>query len=139
LCYAPPAVNVNAVTVTCCPDAMDVLSISISPPPPVAVTVPCIWQTVPPESMISKCAAVPVASALASCHVPDLAFVPPDAAAIQSLGRFSVASTVPVREAAQLAGAPPVRMRRIADVPVVDSIASRAAFLALVENWNAML
>lgn len=66
-----------------------------------------------------KCAAVPVASALVSSHVPDFALDPDDAAAIQSDGRLSVASTVPLSAAAQLAGAAPVLILRIAEVPIV--------------------
>ncbi len=47
---------------------------------------------------------MPVLSALRSCHVPDLALEPDEAAAIQSLGRFKVASVVPLSAAAQFAG-----------------------------------
>ena len=52
-----------------------------------------------------KWAAVPPASALESLHVPAFAFVPPNAAAIQSDGKVSVAETEPASAAAQLAGA----------------------------------
>jgi hypothetical protein len=45
--YAPGAVSVNPVIVIGCPDVMLVVIRVISPPPPVAVIVPCIWQVVP--------------------------------------------------------------------------------------------
>ena len=47
---------------------------------------------------------MPVAFALVSSQVPDLAFVPPDAAAIQSDGKVSSASTLPLSAVAQVAG-----------------------------------
>ena len=46
MAYAPPAVSVLAVIVTVCPLAMLVLSTVRSPPPPVAVMVPCSSQFV---------------------------------------------------------------------------------------------
>jgi hypothetical protein len=69
-----------------------------------------------------KCPAVPVAFALASCHVPDLALLPEPAAAIQSEGKAIDASSVPESAAAQFAGGAPVRISRIGAVPIVDSI-----------------
>ena len=42
-----PSVRVKEVTVNAWPLAKLVLSTVISPPPPVAVTVPCAWQVVP--------------------------------------------------------------------------------------------
>ena len=57
-----------------------------------------------------KWPAVPAASADESAHEPASAFVPPDAAAIQSDGRLSVASTVPESAVATVAGAAPVRI-----------------------------
>jgi len=61
-------------------------------------------------------------SALASDHVPDFAFEPPDAAAIQSDGNVSVAMIVPVSAAAQFAGAEPERIRITGAVEIVVSI-----------------
>ena len=105
--YALPAVIVKLVIVTLWALAIDVLSSVISPPPPVAVTVPCAWQVVPPESYRRQCPAVPVALALASCHVPESAFEPEFAAAIQSDGSVASASSVPDAAAAQFTGAEP--------------------------------
>jgi hypothetical protein len=85
-----------------------------------------------------KCAAVPVASAAASCQVPAFAFDPLDAAASQSDGKFSVASTVPESAAAQSAGAAPVRILMIADVPIVVSIASSRVLRTAVLSCSAM-
>lgn len=45
--HAPPADSVKLVIVTCWPDAIEVLSSVMSPPPPVAVIVPCICTVVP--------------------------------------------------------------------------------------------
>lgn len=117
-----PSVRVNELIVTDWPDAIDVLSSVRSPPPPVAVTVPWIWQVEPPESLTRKCPAVPVAFALASCQVPDFALLPLAAAAIQSEGSVIDARSVPESAVAQSAGAAPDRISRIADVPIVDSI-----------------
>ena len=79
-----------------------------------------------------KWAAVPVFSADASCQVPSNALVPPEAAAIQSDGRLSVASTVPLSAVAQFAGAVPVLIFMIAEVPVAVSTASSLAFRTAV-------
>jgi hypothetical protein len=79
---------------------------------------------VPSEAYKRKCAAVPAASALASSQVPDLAFAPLAAAAIQSDGRFKVAKTVPLSAAAQFAGGAPVLIFKIALVPITVSSAS---------------
>src|SRR3569623_1386255 len=111
----------------------------MSPPPPVAVTVPCAWQVTPSEAYRRKCAAVPAASALRSSHVPLLAFVPLDAAAIQSDGSASVASTVPLSAPAQLAGAAPVRILRTALTPIVDSTASSFALRTATLYCNAIV
>lgn len=104
----------------------------MSPPPPVAVTVPWAWQT-PVDEKILKCAAVPVLSAEVSSHVPDFALEPEDAAAIQSDGREHVARTVPELAAAQLAGAEPDLICNTGDVPIVVSTTSSFAFLTAVE------
>ena len=48
-----------------------------------------------------------------------------------------VAKTVPAFAAAQLAGAAPVRMVRIADAPVVLSTASSLALLTATLYWMA--
>jgi len=84
-----------------------------------------------------KCPAVPAESADASCHVPDLAFVPLDAAAIQSDGSVNVARTVPLSAVAQSDGGEPVRMRMIGSVLIAVSTASSLAFLTKVEYWRA--
>ncbi len=81
-----------------------------------------------------KCAAVPDASTDASCHVPDLALAPADAAASQSDGRLSVARTVPLSAVAQFAGAAPLRIFRTAEVPIAVSIASSSASRTAAEN-----
>lgn len=96
-------------------------------------TVPCRWHVVPPESLIRKCAAVPVPDA-ATDHVPDLALLPDDAAAIQSDGRARVANSDPLSAVAQSAGAAPVRIYRFALVPMVVSIASNRALRAVTDN-----
>ena len=57
-----------------------------------------------------------------------------DAAAIQSLGSVISTKIVPVSAAATFAGGAPVRMRRIALVPIVASIASSLAFRSATEN-----
>jgi hypothetical protein len=44
------SVIVKLETVNDCPDAKEVLSTVITPPPPVAVTLPWMWQVVPPLS-----------------------------------------------------------------------------------------
>ena len=67
------SVSVKDVIVTCWPLAIDVLSKVMSPPPPVAVMVPWMPQTVPPLSEMRKWPAVPAALALRSCHVPEIA------------------------------------------------------------------
>lgn len=76
-----------------------------------------------------KWAAVPVASADVSSHVPAFALLPLEAAAIQSEGNVSVAKTVPVSPAAQFAGADPVRIFNTADALMAVSTASSFAFL----------
>src|SRR5688572_19369573 len=86
-----------------------------------------------------KWAAVPVLSAEASCHVPDFAFDPDAAAAIQSDGSAIVASTVPASAAAQFAGAAPLRISRDGEAPTVDSIASRRALRTASESCRAIL
>jgi hypothetical protein len=53
---------------------------------------------------------------------------------MKSDGAVIVATTVPESAVAQLAGGAPVRIFRIGDVPIVVSIASRRAFLTLVES-----
>jgi hypothetical protein len=63
-----------------------------------------------------------------------MAFAPDDAAAIQSDGRLIVASTVPVRVAAQFAGTVPLRISSEQDVPFVLSIVSSLAFLVATLN-----
>lgn len=83
-----------------------------------------------------KCAAVPVASALVSDHVPDFAFDPLDAPAIQSEGRLRVANTVPVSEAEQSAGAAPVRIFMTALVLITVSMESSLPFLTATDNWS---
>lgn len=85
-----------------------------------------------------KCPAVPDASALLSCHVPLMLLEPEAAFAIQSAGRFSVASTVPESAVAHDAGAAPVRMRRMAEAPMAVSMASRRALRTSTENWMAL-
>ena len=45
--YAPPIVRVQVLMVTAWPLVIEVLSSSRSPPPLVAVIVPCSWQVVP--------------------------------------------------------------------------------------------
>jgi hypothetical protein len=70
--------------------------------------------------------------------VPDFAFVPPEAAAIQSLGRLAVASTVPESAAAQLAGGEPVNTFSTALVPQTVSNESSLPFLPAMESWIAM-
>ena len=65
---------------------------------------------------------MPVASADVSCQVPLLAFDPLEAAASQSEGKVSVASTVPESAVPQSAGAAPVRILRMGEVPIVVSI-----------------
>lgn len=118
-------------TVMVWPDAIDVLSIIMSVPD--VPTVPCRWQVVPPLSLMRKCAAVPVPDA-ATDQVPDLALLPDDAAAIQSDGRAIVANSDPLSAVAQSAGADPVRIYRLALVPVVDSIVSNRALRTATDN-----
>ena len=78
---------------------------------------------------------MPVASAAASCHVPDSDFTPPEAAAIQSDGRVRVANVVPAASAAaHVAGSVPVQIFIVGDVLIAVSMASRAALRAVVEN-----
>ena len=81
---------------------------------------------------------MPVASAEVSCHVPDLALVPDEAAAIQSDGRVTVARTVPESAAAQLAGTEPVLIFIIGDVDIVDSTTSRRALRTATEYCRVM-
>jgi hypothetical protein len=66
--------------------------------------------------------------------VPDFALLPDDAAAIQSDGKESVASTVPLSAVATFAGAAPVRIFNTALVLIVDSIASSRALRTATEN-----
>lgn len=112
---------VNVLTLTVCPDEILALSKVMSPPPPVAVTVPWMWHVVPPESFTRKCAAVPVPEA-DPLHVPLIALDPDDAAAIQSEGQLISTSNVPLSAAAQFAGGEPVLIRSLALVPIVVSI-----------------
>ena len=109
----------------------------MSPRPLVAVTVPWMWQVVPSLAKMRKWAAVPVASALVSCQVPDLALEPELAAAIQSDGSVIVARTVPLFDAAQLAGGAPVRLSKIGEVPTAVSMGSRRALRAATESCSA--
>lgn len=128
---------VKLVIVKACPAANDVFcTIKSAADVP---TVPCIWQVVAVLSWIRKCAAVPVLSALVSCHVPVMDLEPLEALDIQSEGRLSVATTVPLFAAAQLAGAAPVRIVIIALVPIVDSIASNLALRTVVEYCSVTL
>lgn len=122
---------VNVETVKLCPAVKDTLSTIMSVPE--VPTVPWIWHVVPPLSWMRKCAAVPEASALVSCHVPLFAFDALEALAIQSDGRLTVASTVPEFAAAQFAGAAPVLIVKIGEVPIVLSIASRRALFTVTE------
>ena len=71
---------------------------------------------------------VPLLSALASDHVPLLAFEPLLAAAIQSAGKVISTSFVPLSAVAHVAGCAPVQMRRIAVPPTVVSNWSSSAF-----------
>jgi hypothetical protein len=135
--YAPGAVMVNDVTVIVCPMVTLVLSTVMSPPPAVRVTVPCMWQVVPDESMTRKYPVVCVAIAT-TCQVPLLALAPPEAAAIQSEGHGISAIFVPVAAAAQFAGRDPDQIWRRADVPTVLSNWSRIVLRYDVENWRAI-
>ena len=83
--------------------------------------------------MISKWPASPVASADESSHVP-LSVSAPDDDVAQSLGSVMAARMVPVRDAAQLAGGEPVRMRRIGAVPIVVSMASSRALRTAMDS-----
>lgn len=121
-----------------CAAAKTVLSTVMSPPPPVAVTVPCAWQVVPSEAYKRKCAAVPALSALESLQVPVIALEPLEAADIQSEGRVKEASTVPLSAVAQLAGTEPVRIFNTALVPIVVSTTSSLAFRTVVENCKVI-
>jgi hypothetical protein len=98
----------------------------MSPPPPVAVTVPWMWVVVPGLSLTRKCPTLPAATPL-PCQVPDFAFTPPADAASQSAGSAISHKSVPVSAAAQLAGGAPVRSWSFADPPVVLSIVSFCA------------
>ena len=95
-------------------------------------------QVVPSDAKMRKCATVPVALALASDHVPDLALAPDDAAAHQSLSSVIDASSVPLLAVATVAGGPPVRRCRTAAVPMVVSRASRAALRHATDSWTVM-
>ena len=76
-----------------------------------------------------------MASAEASCQVPERVFAPPEAAAIQSDGSVMVASVVPAASAAaQLAGMVPVQIFMVGEVLIAVSIASSAALREVVEN-----
>lgn len=121
-----------------CAAAKTVLSTVMSPPPPVAVTVPCAWQVVPSEAYKRQCAAVPALSALESLHVPVIALEPLEAADIQSEGRVKEASTVPLSAVAQLAGTEPVRIFNTALVPTAVSMASNLAFRTVTENCKVI-
>jgi hypothetical protein len=125
------ALIVNVETVKLWPAVNDTLSTIMSAAE--VPTVPWMWHVAPVLSWIRKCAAVPLASALVSCQVPFFDFDALDAAAIQSDGRLTVARTVPELDAAQFAGADPVRIVKIGDVPAVVSIASRRALLTVTE------
>jgi hypothetical protein len=63
--------------------------------------------------------------------VPKSESAPPEDEA-QLLGSVIDASTVPVRDAAQLVGGAPVRMRRIGEVPMVSSTACAIAVRTVV-------
>ena len=78
---------------------------------------------------------MPVASAEASDHGPPATvFDAADALASQSDGSTIVASTVPDRAVAHVAGAEPVRMVSVGVVLIVVSIASSDALRTAVEN-----
>jgi hypothetical protein len=85
-----------------------------------------------------KCPAVPLLSALKSSQVPDFDLLPELAAAIQSLGRFAVASVVPESAAAQFAGGEPLKIFITALVPQTVSNASSLPSLTGTESWIAM-
>ena len=68
-----------------------------------------------------------------------MALLPDDAAAIQSEGRSSVANTVPVRAAAQLAGGVLDRISSEQLVPLVLSIVSSRALRVETLNCIAMI
>ena len=74
---------------------------------------------VPPLSFRRKCPAVPVAPAVPLMGVLLSAFEPDEAAAAQSDARLYVTRTEPLSAVAQVAGAEPVRISMIADVPTV--------------------
>lgn len=117
--------------VTVCPELILVLSKIISAP--LVPTVPCQWQVVPVESMISKWPAVPEADAVAD-QVPDLLLVPLLALPSQSDGSVIDTSIVPERAAAQLDGGDPVRILNMGAVPIVDSTTSARAFRTASES-----
>ena len=90
--------------------------------------------------MIRKWAAVPVASAIRSCHGPPaIPLEPEEAAANQSDGKTMVANAVPLSAAAQSAGAEPDLIVRVGAVPIVVSMESRDALRDAVENWKATI
>jgi hypothetical protein len=109
---------VNVVTVMVCPELTTVLSMVMSPPPPVFVTVPCMTHSVPPELKIRKNAMVPDASAEASCHVPAFAFEAEEAGSIQSDGSVRVAMTDPEFAVPQFAGIEPDQRVITGETPV---------------------
>src|ERR1041384_2427707 len=86
-----------------------------------------------------KWPAVPAASAERSCQVPLLDLAPPEAAAIQSDGKVTVASTVPLSAPAQLTGGAAVLILRIALTPIVVSRTSRRALRTAVEYCMVMV
>ena len=71
--------------------------------------------------------------------LPDFDFTPDAAPPIQSDGSVIVTPTVPVRDAAALAGAEPERISRIGVVPAIVSIASSIALRSSVENCRAII
>src|SRR3990167_1450767 len=117
---------------------MLILSSVKSPPPPVAVTEPCAPQVVPSLAYSRQCPASPSPMPAAD-HVPDLAFVPLEAAAAQSVGKVSDQSSVPLLAAAQLAGCAPVKSLSTASVPMAVSIASNRALRTATESCTAII
>ena len=90
-------------TVTVCP--LVIVPLTWHSPEPMPA-VPCKWHVA--LCLMRKCVGVAAAPPEAvPVHEPVIALTPAPAAAIQSDGRVSVASSVPVSAAAQLAGAEP--------------------------------
>ncbi len=129
---------VKPVTVTVLPlvIAAPTASTVISPPEPVNVTEPCAPQVVPSLAYSRNDWAVPEAVAAAD-HVPCLALLRPDAAAIQSAGRVMLTKTPAGSAAAQLAGSAPEKIFSTAVVPICVSKASSCALPTATEVWNA--